>query len=105
MSKGYKIYKDVTFRKADLLFLSILDKHEIMQTYRIIKKYSNLMSKASASRAIKKLEGLGIIEPISSKNYMTKHRRLVDVKDLGIIPIPLLGHNLLNGEDIDDSLC
>jgi len=102
--KQYKIY-DVTFRKADLLFLSILEKNEIMQTHRIIKKYSKLISKASASRAIKKLEGLGIIKPISSKNYMVKHRRMVSVEDLGIISIPLLGHNLLNGEEIDDSIC
>jgi SOS-response transcriptional repressor LexA len=89
----YKIYKDVVFNQADLLFLSVLEKNEILQTHRLIKKYSNLISKASASRAISKLEKLGIIEPISSTNYMAKHKRIVEVEDLGIITIPLLGYS------------
>jgi len=95
MMKKYKIYTDEIFNNSDMLFLNILSRHETIKTYKIIKKYSNIISKASASRTIKKLINLKIIVPTKSINYMSIHKRIVNKDDLGIIPIPVLDYDCL----------
>jgi len=88
MKHKNKIYKSEVFNNSDMLFLNILSRHETIKTYKIIKKYSSVISKASASRTIKKLIRLKIIIPTKSINYMSIHKRIVSKNDLGIIPIP-----------------
>ena len=96
--RGYKIRKDVDFNFAELLYLKYLEKHKVLNTYRITKQYSFLISKATASRAIKHLEKLGIIKRIGLSNYRVTHKRMVDVKDLGIITIPIAWNEILQGD-------
>ena len=86
-----KIYKEI-FTPSETILLTALSKKEIISTHRIVKHYSRItsLSKASFSRAVKRLVEFGIMEKITSGNYNTKHKRMVDVDELGIfIIIPM----------------
>ncbi len=96
--KEYKIRRNVDFNFAELLYLKYLEKHKILNTHRITKQYNFLISKATASRAIKHLEKLGIIKRIGSSNYRAIHKRMVDAKDLGIITMPMTWNKTLQGD-------
>lgn len=90
-----KTNNQVAFNFAELLYLKYLSKQEIIDIYRISKRYRTILSKSASSRAVKRLIELGIIKKINPQNYKSKYKRLINVEDLGIIVISLEDDNTL----------